>query len=444
MKNYFGAHSFVKEVVICNMKRTAFARASKGKLVCTRLDNTAAKLVKNILDEHPALQSSDIGEFGLGQVFHADELLNMGSAQIAHLSGLPYEMSKFEINRQCGSSMEVIHRVTHAMMLGLYDTALAMGVERMDKYLSLQSSNSTRISSLNPQYFRYQSDIQRCITPDYDDIFSHTIPESIQNSSPLCTMVQTAQNVCDMYALSRDELDTFALSSHKKYKKAQKLGIYRDEIMPLEVELPVFLEDGSVDFSQHGSKTIFSVDECYRADVSLDKLSTLPPIRGVQSYAKKPIIVTAGNCCPTNDGIAASILMTREKADACDIKSLAKIIGFSVCGVKPQIMGVGPVPAIRKALAYANLSIKDIDFIEFNEAFAAQVIATMRELDYPLTQVNLHGGSLAIGHPLGATGVRLVGRAARSLSQGHGRYAVAAQCIGAGMGIATVLERIDN
>ena len=432
----------MKNVVVVDFTRTPFGRGGRGKLAATRLDTVSASVLKDLLSKHPALPLSDIGEVGLGQVLHADELLNMGSAQISHLAGLPYEIAKFECNRQCGSSMEVVHRLTHAMMLGVYDVGIAMGVERMGRYLSLQSSSPTRITSINPEYMRYQSDIQRSIPPYYQETLSHSIPDSILQSPPLCMMPQTAQNIADMYQLTRESCDAFALESHHKYQKALSANYYDKEITPLTIEEPVFDDNHKLDLSQHGPESRFSHDECFRADVTMEQLSDLPALKGITSYEKAPVIITPGNSCPTNDGFAASLLLTEAKAEALGIQPMARIIGFAVTGVKPQIMGLGPVSAITKALKYAEVSLSDVDFIEFNEAFSAQVIACMQELEYPLHQVNLRGGSLAIGHPLGATGVRLVGSCARQLSEGSGRYAVAAQCIGAGMGIATVLESI--
>ena len=432
----------MKSIVVAGFKRSAFGRGGRGSLAATRMDTLSATVLKEFLAEFPSLPLSDIGEVGLGQVLHADELLNMGSAQICHLSGLPYEIAKFECNRQCGSSMEVVHRITHAMMLGLYDVGLAMGVERMNRHLSLQSSNPSRLTSINPDYLRYQSDAQRTVAPYYKNHLSHAIPESVLRSPPLCMMPQTAQNIADMYRLSREQCDEFALTSHQKYQQALQDGYYDREIVPITIESPVFDSESQLDLSQRGPQISFQQDDCYRKGLSLEQLASLPPLKGIKSYDNASVIISPGNSCPTNDGFATTLLLSESKADKLSITPMARIIGFAVTGIKPQVMGLGPVSAIKKAVAYANISLSDVDFIEFNEAFSAQVLACMMELDYPLAQVNLHGGSLAIGHPLGATGVRLVGSCASQLADGHGRYAVAAQCIGAGMGIATVLERI--
>ena len=228
-------------------------------------------------------------------------------------------------------------------------------------------------------------------------------------------MPQTAQNVADMYKISREECDTFSLHSHEKYGQATKNGFYQHEIVPVDIDSPVFNDDGTCDYTAMGPKVNLKTDEGFRSDACLEKLATLNTLRGIQSYTKDPIVLTAGNCCPTNDGVSACILMSAKKAKALGLRPIAKIVATSVAGIKPQIMGVGPVIAVKKALKQARISEKDIDLIEFNEAFASQVIATMQELNISSDKLNINGGSLAIGHPLGATGIRLVGSLAKSL-----------------------------
>lgn len=427
-------------VVVVDMARSAFTRGGRGVLSGSRMDNVSVKILKSLLEKNNYFSPDEIGEFGLGQVFHAEELLNLGSAQIAQLAGLAYEIPKFELNRQCGSSMEVIHRISHAMNANMYDIAIAMGVERMDRNLSLVRADATKITRLNPQLFKHHTDVQETSSKIYKEYFKTEIPDYLLKSSPLCTMLQTGQNVADMYAITRQECDEYAFYSHEKYKKALKNGVYDDEIVPLELDLPIFTEEGKLDLSKTGEKIVLKNDDAYRDDVSSKKLAALNPVKGIISYAKNDIVITPGNSCPTSDGVSVVLLMSLARAKSLGVKGLAKIIGYGVSGIKPQIMGVGPVIAIKKALKQAQLSISDIDFIEFNEAFSSQVIATMKELDFPLEKVNINGGSLAIGHPLGATGARLVGTCAKELARSGKRYAISAQCIGAGMGIATVLS----
>lgn len=430
-------------VVLIDMRRSAFARGGKGYLANTRLDKLSVTVLKALLSKHPKLKVEDIKEFGLGQVLDAKELLNMGSAQIAQLAGLPYEMSKFELNRQCGSSMEVIHRLSHAIMADMYDVSLAMGVERMERNLNLFSAKATPITRLNPELFKHHNALQQQQADNYRDYFSTDIPDYVLNSAPLCTMLQTAQNVADTYNISREQCDAYALQSHHRYQQAYTNKIYDDEIVPVSIIPPEFNEDGSINYQTQNAAMEFNIDEGYRANAQPASLAALESVRGVQSYAKQPIVLTPGNCCPTNDGVSACIIASKQYAQDHGITPLAEIIGFGVAGIKPQVMGIGPVIAIKQALAYANITLDEVDYIEFNEAFASQVIATMQELNYPLEKVNVNGGSLAIGHPLGATGIRLVGTLAKQLKRSNAKYGVAAQCIGAGMGIATVIKNPD-
>lgn len=432
----------MREVVIVDMKRSAFTRGGKGLLVATRLDNLAVNIIEDLLKNHPNVDLSDIEEVGLGQVGQAGELLNMGSAQIAQLAGIPYEATKFETNRQCGSSMEVIHRMAQNIMLGMYDTGLCIGIERMEKSLSWPMKNTTPITAINPKLFQHHNAIQQEQAKNHGEYFKTDIPAAICHAPPLCTMLQTAQNVADMYQLKREALDRFTLASHQKYSQALKSNFYDLEITPVTVNQPVFNAEGQCDYTQTGKATLLSADDGYRSDCSIDKLSTLKPIPGIQSYMKNEVIITAGNSCPTNDGVSVCLLMSAHKAKKLGLQPLAKIRSMTVCGIKPQIMGVGPVIAVKKALQDQNMTPHDIDLIEFNEAFASQVIASIQEIGFDKQKLNINGGSLAIGHPLGATGIRLVGTLAKSLHFHNKKMGIATQCIGAGMGIATLIEKI--
>jgi acetyl-CoA acetyltransferase family protein len=256
-------------------------------------------------------------------------------------------------------------------------------------------------------------------------------------------MTQTAQNVVEMYGLSREALDKFAAESHAKTALAYEKGIYRDEIIPLEIENPVFDKEGNWVEAETGPSITFDRDECIRPETTAEKLSTLPVIKGLQSYGGNELRITAGNSCPTNDGVSAVLLMSEKKARALGLTPLARVVGLGVGGVKPQVMGIGPIVSSKKAFKHAGISAEQIDRIEFNEAFAAQVLPSLSELHLPASKTNVNGGSIAIGHPLGATGARLVLTLAKELRRSNSRYGLATQCIGAGMGISTVLERID-
>jgi acetyl-CoA acetyltransferase family protein len=256
-------------------------------------------------------------------------------------------------------------------------------------------------------------------------------------------MTQTAQNVAEVYGLGRAELDEYAAASHNRTHAAYEAGRYREEIVPLEVEEPVFDDDGNWLEDEHGAKVVFDRDECIRPGTTAEKLAGIGPIKGLVSFGNKELVISAGNSCATNDGISAALLMSEERALALGIEPLARIIGMAVGGVKPQLMGLGPVVSSKKALAHAGIGADKIDRVEFNEAFAAQVLPSIRELGIPIDRVNVNGGSLAIGHPLGATGARLVTTVAMELRRSSKRYGLATQCIGAGMGISTIVERLD-
>jgi acetyl-CoA acetyltransferase family protein len=278
---------------------------------------------------------------------------------------------------------------------------------------------------------------------DHDKYFSVPFPSYILESPWIQSMPQTAQNVVEVYELSREELDQYAAESHARTHAAYEAGKYKDEVIPLEVEEPVFDDEGNWVEEERGKMITLDRDECIRAGTTTEKLAKLPPLKGIVSYGKKEIHITAGNSCPTNDGVSSVLLMSEEKATALGLEPLARIIGFAVGGVKPQLMGLGPVVASKKALENAGIGADQIDCVEFNEAFAAQVIPSLKELGISRDIVNPNGGALAIGHPLGATGARLVTAVAMELRRSNKRYGLATQCIGAGMGISTVIERMD-
>ena len=337
--------------------------------------------------------------------------------------------------------METLHRIATAIMVGHIDCGVAMGIERMGRTLG-GGGPPTRVTRMNDRITEL-NDVQRAPAPDHDAYFSVPFPEYILASPWLQDMTQTAQNVAEVYGLGRAELDAFAAESHRKAHEAYEAGVYADEVVPLEVEEPVFDDEGNWLEDEHGPRIRFDRDECIRPGTTAEKLGGLRAIRGVKSFADQEIVISAGNSCPTNDGISAALLMSEEKALALGLEPLARIVGIAVGGVKPQLMGLGPVVSSKKAFAQAGITGEQIDRVEFNEAFSAQVLPSIRELGISPDRVNVNGGSLAIGHPLGATGARLVTTVAKELRRSGGRFGLATQCIGAGMGISTVLERLD-
>jgi acetyl-CoA acetyltransferase family protein len=432
-----------RNAVIVDACRSAFGRGGRGSLVATRLDEAGAKVIRALLDRNPKVQDWMVEDIGLGNVAGAGELAGIGADTVAHLAGLPHEVSAFDTNRQCGSSMETLHRVAQEIMVGSIDTGVALGIERMGRQLGGGGGNAprNRITDFNPRRME-MNEAQRNEARDHDENFSVPFPDFILDAPPVTSMIQTAQNVTEVYNLSREEMDEFAVDSHKKAVAAYEGGYYKREIIPLEVELPVFDDQGNWLENEHGKTTVFERDECIRPGTNIEALSQLKTINGMKSYGNQELRITAGNSCPTNDGISAVLLMSEEKARELGLEPLARVIGFGVAGVKPQVMGLGPVPSTKKALKHAGITADQIDRVEFNEAFAAQVIPSCRELGIPLDRVNVNGGAIAIGHPLGATGARLVGTLAHELRKSNLRYGLATQCIGAGMGISTIIERV--
>ena len=432
----------LKNVVLVDGVRSAFARGGRGALVATRLDDAGATVLRALLERNPKVKPEMIEDIGLGNVLGVQELVGIGAKVVAHLAGLPAEVCSFDSDRQCGSSMETLHRIAQSIMVGATECGIALGIERMGRSLAGGGGGErNRITEFNKKLLE-QTEAQRNMALDHDENFSVPFPDYILDSSPVVGMPQTAQNVAEVYGLTREAMDEFAVESHRKCAAAYENGIYADEIIPLEVETPVFDDEGKWLPDEHGEMVTFDRDQGLRPGTNMETLGQLKPIAGLQSFGDQEIRITAGNSCPTNDGIAAALLMSEEKALALGLEPLARIIGFGVAGVKPQVMGLGPVPATKKALKHAGISADQIDRVEFNEAFAAQVLPSCQELGIPLDRVNVNGGSLAIGHPLGATGARLVPTVAHELRRSGKRYGLATQCIGAGMGISTIIEAL--
>jgi 3-oxo-5,6-didehydrosuberyl-CoA/3-oxoadipyl-CoA thiolase len=430
-----------RNVVLVDGARSGFSRGGRGKLVATRLDDAGAQVLRALLDRNPKVSDAMIEDLGIGNVGGVrSEFSYIGNVQ--RIAGLPLEVCTFNSNRQCGSSMETIHRIAMSIMVGNIDCGVAMGIERMGRALTGGGSPPTRITKMTKKISELNA-IQRAPAADHDEYFSVPFPDYILKTPWLQTMIQTAQNVAEVYDLKREELDRYAVESHTKGHAAIEAGVYKDEIIPLEVEEPVFDDEGNWVEAETGKTIVFDRDECVRGKTTYEKLSTLKPIKGTLSYGDKEIVITPGNSCPTNDGISAAILMSEDTAISLGLEPLARIVGFATGGVKPQLMGLGPIVASKKALKLAGMTADQIERVELNEAFAAQVIPCLKELGIPQSVVNVNGGSLGIGHPLGATGARLVTTVAMELRRSKKRYGLATQCIGAGMGISTILERMD-
>ena len=433
----------LQNVVLVDGARSAFGRGGRGKLVATRLDEVGAKVIRALLDKHPKVTDNMIEDVGLGNVSGRGEFTGLGT--VARLAGLPLETCAFNSNRQCGSSMETLHRVATSIAVGATECGIALGIERMGRTLGGGGggrAQSTRGTSFNRRILD-MNEVQKSMAYDHDEYFSVPFPDYILNSAPMQSMLQTAQNTAEVYGLTREEIDQFSVESHAKMAAAIEAGVYKDEIIPLEVEDPVYDDERNWVEGETGPTVTFDVDECVRPGTNMEALGGLNPVRGYQSFGDKELIITAGNSCPTNDGVSAALLMSEEKALALGLEPLARIVGLGVGGVKPQLMGIGPIVSSKKALKHAGIEAAQVDRCEFNEAFAAQVIPSVKDIGLDPEKVNVNGGSVAIGHPLGATGARLVTTVAKELRRSGTRYGLATQCIGAGMGITTIVECLD-
>jgi acetyl-CoA acetyltransferase family protein len=432
-----------RNAVIVDGVRSPFSWGGRGMFEATRLDEVAAKVVRTLMERNPKVKPTMIEDFGIGNAGNASDLTLLGG--ISRLAGLPAETTNFFTNRQCGSSMETMQRIAMAIMVGSMDCGISLGVERMGRTIGGGRDGGpppTRVTGMNPNIF-VKSKLQRDMAEDHFDYFSVPVPDEILDSPPLQPMVQTAQNVVDMYNISREELDAFTVRSHKKLVAAYAAGIYKDEVIPMEVEKPVFNEKKEWVPEEKGEMVLFDRDECIRPTCNMEDLGKMNPVKGIVSFCNKPLQITAGNSCPTNSGASAVLIMAEDLAIKMGLTPLARIVGMGVGGVKGQLMGIGPIPATRKALKHAGLTADQIDRVEFNEAFACQVIASIKDLGIPEEKVNVNGGSLGIGHPLGATGARIVMTVAKELRRSGKRYGLATQCIGAGEGISTIVEAIN-
>jgi acetyl-CoA acetyltransferases len=378
----------MKTVVIADYARTPFTVAKKGALAGTRPDEMAAQLVKKFV-ARSTINAADIEDLLLGcAIPEGEQGLNMARLVVL-MAGLPQTVGGQTINRFCGSSMQGIHTAAGAIQMGAGEAFICAGVESM-----------TRVPMTGFNLFPH---------PD----LARSLPGAYMG------MGDTAENVARQWGISRADQEAFAYQSHQKAAKAQAAGFFKDEIIPVETK------KGTVDS-----------DGCIRTDTSPEALAQLKPAFTAEGT------VTAGTSSPLTDGAAATIVCSAEYADKHGLKPFARLASIAIAGVAPEIMGIGPIEASRKALARAGIKATALDVVELNEAFAAQALACIRDLDLDPAKVNIDGGAIAIGHPLGASGARITGKAASLLKRTGGRYALATMCIGGGQGIATVLEAL--
>ncbi len=400
------------EAMIVAATRTPIGRANKGSLVACRPDDLSAHVVKAALARVPALDPAEVEDvlWGCGQP--AGESGYNVARVVTLLAGLPHAPG-VTVNRYCSSSLQTIRMAAHAIKAGEGDTFVAGGVETVSRFRKGMSDGLP--DTHNPEF----ADAEARTTARTEGGQPAWTPEA-GLPDVYIAMGQTAENVAEAEHVTREEMDEFALRSQQRAVEAQKNGFFEREITP------VTAPDG----------TTVSADDGPRPDTTLEKLSTLQP-------AFRPGgTVTAGNACPLNDGAAATVVMSDTRADALGITPLARVVASGVSALDPEIMGLGPIEASRQALRRAGLGVDQMDLVEINEAFAAQVIPSAKQLGVPWEKLNVHGGAIALGHPFGMTGARIMATLLNGLEDGGGRYGLETMCVGGGQGMAMVVERL--
>lgn len=401
----------MKDAFICDATRTPIGRYG-GALSSIRTDDLAALPLAALKARNPQVDWASVDDVIYGDANQAGESNRNVARMAALLAGLPIDVPGTTINRLCASGMDAVGMAARGLRAGDYDLAIAGGVESMSRAPFVMPKATSAFTRSNAVYDTTIG--WRFVNPRMKDAYG------------IDSMPQTADNVAEDYGISREDQDAFAARSQARWAAAQDAGVFSDEITPVSVP------------QRKGDPIVVSTDEHPRPGTSAEKLSGLKGVNGPDKT------VTAGNASGVNDG-AAAILMANEAAAAKNgLTPIARVVGMSVAGVPPRIMGIGPVPATRKVLDRAGLTIDQMDVIELNEAFASQGLATLRELGLAddADHVNPNGGAIAMGHPLGMSGARLVLTAAYQLRRTGGRHALCTMCVGVGQGAAIILERI--
>ena len=402
------------EAVIVASVRSPIGRAFKGSLRDLRPDDLTATIVRAALDQVPALDVAEIDDLMLGCGLPGGEQgFNMGRV-VAVLLGLDH-VPGTTITRYCSSSLQTSRMALHAIKAGEGDVFISAGVEMVSRFG--KGSSDSLPDTQNPA-FADAAERSAVLAGSGD---TWTDPRSAGHLPDVyLAMGQTAENLAQLENVSRREMDEFAVRSQNLAEKAIADGFWAREITP------VTLPDG----------TVVAADDCPRPGVTLDGISALKPV------FRSDGAVTAGNACPLNDGAAALVIMSDTRAADLGLTPLARIISTGVTGLSPEIMGYGPVEASRQAMARAGMSIADVDLVEINEAFAAQVIPSYRALDIDIDKLNVHGGAIAVGHPFGMTGARITGTLLNGLRSTDGTIGLETMCVGGGMGMAMIIERL--
>ena len=400
------------EAVLVAAGRTPIGRAFKGSLVNERPDDLTAYVVGQVLEQVPELDPHMVEDLLVGCGQPAGEGGFNLARVVAVLAGLD-DVPGVTVNRYCSSSLQTIRMAAHAIRAGEGDVFVAAGVETISRFGS------------------GMSDIDAAANPLFDSARERSAKRSLEGAvgwePPIgvpdiyIAMGQTAENVAQLEGVSRAQMDEFALRSQELAVAHQKNGFFAREI------IAVTRADGGV----------IDTDDGPRADTTLERLSSLAPV------FRPDGTITAGNCCPLNDGAAAVVVMSDVRARELGIRPRARIISSGVSGLNPEIMGLGPIEASRQALARAQLTMDDIDLVEINEAFAAQVLPSAKHLGIPLEKLNVRGGAIALGHPFGMTGARIMTTLLHSLEESGARYGLETMCVGGGQGMAMIIERLD-
>ncbi|HEY9623570.1 MAG TPA: acetyl-CoA C-acyltransferase [Crinalium sp.] len=391
----------MNDAYIVSSVRTAVGKAPRGTLRNMRSDDMGAVAVNGAIAQVKGLEPDQIDDVIIGCAFpEAEQGFNLGRV-IGQRAGLPSSVAGSTVNRFCASGLQTIAMASQAIMTGQSEVIVAGGAESM---------------SLIPMG-------GHVLAPNPDLLTE--APEAY------CTMGLTAENIVQQYQISRQDQDAFALRSHQRALAAIQANRFKDEIVPLTIRETVY-KDGKTETVE----TVFQTDEGPRSDTSLDALAKLPPAFRINGS------VTAGNSSQMSDGAAATVVMSKRMVDDLGIQPLAKFLGYAVAGVPPEIMGIGPAAAIPKVLRQVGLTLDDIGLIELNEAFASQSLAVIRKLELNEDIVNVNGGAIALGHPLGMTGAKLTATLLHEMKRRGVRYGLVTMCVGGGMGAAGVFENL--
>ena len=409
----------MREAVVVDMVRTPFGRAGQRGVF---RDITHVELVTTLLKEaleRSKLSAEEVDEVLMGSVGIAGMLTR--SRHYLFEAGLPFSISATDMNKQCGSSLQAVAQGAFAIMCDMSDVVLAGGVETMDRVQPIPPGDERNLGQIQTAEV-----MSREMLPNSwpEEKKPEWVKRWYQVTEPwIMDMGQTAEKLAQVRGISREDADQFALDSHRKAVRARDEGLLADEIKPI-----------TIGYSDGSSATV-DVDQCPREDTTLEKLASLKP-----SF-RPDGLVTAGNSCPRTDGASMVLLMEKGKAKDMGLKPLATVRHAATIGVDPTIMGIGPAPATQKLLKRTGMSIDDFDLIEINEAFACQVLAVVRELGIDESKLNVNGGAVALGHPLGASGGRLVGTIAYEMNRRDAEWGLVTLCMGGGMGMSVALQR---